>query len=183
MRKAVSLISLLALAAPLAAATLAGVTLPDDAQAGDHRLVLNGLGLRKKAIIKVYVAGLYLPAKQTGAAAVLAADAPRRMVMHILYGLSAERLCEGWKEGLANNTPTAPAEVKAAFDTLCGWMDETEKGDQLVFTYLPGEGTRVEVKGQAKGTIEGKAFADALFACWLGPKPPSEDFKAGLLGG
>jgi hypothetical protein len=43
-------------------------------------------------------------------------------------------------------------------------------------------GTEVELNGASKGTVEGKEFADALLACWLGPKPPSEDFKAGLLG-
>ena len=29
---------------------------------------------------------------------------------------------------------------------------------------------------------EGKGFADAVFAIWLGPKPPSENLKKGLLG-
>src|SRR5947209_15933138 len=46
--------------APGRAGTLAGVTLPDSVQAGSESLVLNGMGLRKKLFIKVYVAGLYL---------------------------------------------------------------------------------------------------------------------------
>ena len=37
------------------------------------------------------------------------------------------------------------------------------------------------LEGMARGTVKGKEFADALLACWLGPKPPSADFKAGLL--
>ena len=44
----------------LHAASLAGVTLPDTAQVAGTTLVLNGLGLRKKFVVKVYVAGLYL---------------------------------------------------------------------------------------------------------------------------
>jgi len=39
------------------------------------------------------------------------------------------------------------------------------------------------VKGKVKGTIPGKEFARALFACWIGDKPPGKGFKAGLLGG
>lgn len=63
-------------------------------------------------------------------------------------------------------------------------MPETEDGMELVFTYTPGTGTAVTVAGQTKGTIPGKAFADALLACWIGPKPgPGEDFKKALLGG
>ena len=51
----------LLLAVPAGAGTLAGVTLPDTAQVAGKDLVLNGLGLRKKFVIKVYVGGLYLP--------------------------------------------------------------------------------------------------------------------------
>ena len=27
-----------------------------------------------------------------------------------------------------------------------------------------------------------KGFADAVFSIWLGPKPPTEDLKKGMLG-
>jgi hypothetical protein len=47
----------------LLAGTLADVTLPDTVQVGGRTLVLNGLGLRKKFVVKVYVAGLYLEQK------------------------------------------------------------------------------------------------------------------------
>jgi hypothetical protein len=53
----------------------------------------------------------------------------------------------------------------------------------MAFTYVPGEGTTVEVKGEEKGTIEGKEFADALFASWIGEHPATGKLKKGLLGG
>lgn len=172
------------LAAPLAAGTLAGVALSDSAKVGEQTLVLNGMGLRTKYSFKVYVAGLYLGAKTSDAAAVFAADAPRRMVMHFMRSVGPEKVCEGWDEGLEANTPHASAELKKQFAQLCSWMPETEDGMELVFTYTPGTGTAVTVAGQTKGTLPGKAFADALLACWIGPKPgPGEDFKKALLGG
>jgi len=167
----------------LDAAELAGVTLDDTAKAGEQTLVLNGLGLRKKAFFKIYVGGLYLPAKESDAGKIFGADAPRRMVMHVVYkGLSQDQLAGGWNECLAANTPQASAEVKAGFDQLNGWMEEVKQDGRLAFTYIPGSGTGVEVKGAAKGTIAGKPFADALFACWIGDKPATEDLKNGLLG-
>jgi hypothetical protein len=172
------------LAAPAAAGTLAGMTLPDTVQVDGHTLVLNGLGLRKKFVVKVYVGGLYLPAKTRDAARILGADEPRRGVLHFLYGVSKEQMCEAWDEGLAANTPNASAEVKAGFDRLCSLMADVEKGDEIAFAYLPDRGTEISVRGQSQGTIAGKPFADALFACWLGPKPgPGEEFKQALLGG
>lgn len=179
-----TLLSLL-LAVPAGAATLAGATLPDKAEVKGQSLVLNGMGLRTKLFIKVYVAGLYLPQKEKAAAKILGADTSRRMVMHFLYGVSKEQMCEAWDEGLAANTPNASADVKKAFATLCSWMEPINKGHQLLLTYVPGEGTQVEVNGKSKGTLPGgKAVADAILATWIGPKPgPGQDFKKALLGG
>ncbi len=165
------------------AGELVGVSMPDTTQVGDEELQLNGMGLRKKAFIKVYVAGLYLPAKQTDPQKILGADSARKLVMNFKYDVSASKLCGGWDEGLENNTPGAGQAVKDDFATLCEYMEDMEKGEVISFTYQPGTGTEVTVKGTDKGTIEGKDFADGLFACWLGDEPPSEDFKEGLLGG
>lgn len=170
-------------AVPAAAGSLAGVTLPDRVEAGGQPLVLNGMALRKKFVVKVYVAGLYLQQKTKDAGKALAADSPRRMVMHFLYDVSKDQMCEAWNEGLAANAPNASAEVKRGFTTLCGWMEDIDKGQKLVLTYVPGQGTQVEVNGKSKGTLPGKATADAVLATWIGPKPgPGEDFKKGLLG-
>ena len=142
------------------------------------------MGLRKKFVVKVYVGGLYLAQKEKNASKVLGSDTPRRMVLHFIYDVSKDQMCEAWNEGLEQNTPNASAEVKKAFATLCAWMDGVGKGTQLVMTYLPGEGTTVEISGKAKGTLPGKAAADAILATWIGPDPgPGEDFKKAVLGG
>jgi hypothetical protein len=172
-----------ALAVPASAKTLAGVNLPDKVDVNGRPLVLNGMALRKKFVIKVYVAGLYLPQKEKAAQKVLQADEPFRMVMHFLYGVTKEQMCEAWDEGLAANSPNASADVKKAFGTLCAWMEPIDKGKQIVMTYVPGEGTRVEVNGKVKGTLPGPAVADAVLGTWVGPKPaPGDDFKNGVLG-
>lgn len=181
----ISLVLCLALlmALPVAAAELAGVTMDDAFTVGDDELVLNGLGLRKKSMFKVYVGGLYLDSKSADADAILSSDAPRHMVMEFTYKkVSAEKLAGGWDECLEGNTPGAAADLKADFQALNGKMDEVVKGERLTFTYVPGTGTEVGVKGTSKGTIEGKDFADALFACWIGEEPATEDLKEGLLG-
>ena len=79
------LLSLLLALSPAHAASLAGVTLADTATVGGQPVVLNGMGLREKYFLDIYVGGLYVPAKTASAAAILAADSPRRMVMHFLY--------------------------------------------------------------------------------------------------
>lgn len=161
---------------------LAGVTMPDSIEIGEETLVLNGMGLRKKAIIKVYVAGLYLTEKMNEAEAILAADTARRTAMEFRFGVSADKMCDAWKEGLEKNTADPSADLEAKFDTLCGYQADMEKGGMMVYTYMPGKGTEVVINDEVKGTIDGKDFADALFACWIGPEPPGAAFKKGLLG-
>jgi len=165
------------------AGELADVSMPEQIEIGEHTLQLNGMGLRKKAIIKVYVAGLYLTAPESSAQAILDSDSPRRLVIEFKFGVSKERMCGAWDDGLDANTPNAGAEVEGAFKTLCDWMSDLDKGDRMAFTYLPDDGLHVNVKGDDKGVLAGgKATADAVFSTWIGPSPPSEDFKAGLLG-
>lgn len=173
----------LGLSASASADQLAGVELPDTIRVGGQSLVLNGMGLRKRSILKVYVAALYLPERESDPAAILAADTTRRTIMVFRAKMSAGRLCGTWKKGLLDNTPDPPVEVDAQFGRLCRYMEDMDKGDELSFTYVPGRGTTVEVERRIKGRIPGKDFADALLACLIGPVPPSEILKQGLLGG
>lgn len=186
MRITKSILLLLAAAAvvlPASAGELQGVTLADEAEVGGESLGLTGMALRKVAIIKVYVAGLYLPSGGREGAAVLAADEPRRIVNHYLRGAGGDRICNGWMEGLEANTPDASADVEAGFQQLCDWMGGVEKDDVFEFTYVPGEGTTLAGPGREPLTIAGKEFADALFACWIGPDPgPGQKFRQQLLG-
>ena len=163
--------------------TLNEVTLPTRIEVEGQQLVLNGMALRKKAIFKVYVAGLYLAQKNSSAEAILADDSPRRIVLQFLRGVSGSQMCDALNDGLRDNTPDASAQLEGQFTTLCGFFEAVRKGEQFAFTYLPDQGTIVEVKGVKKGTIDGKEFADALFRAWIGPKPgPGDEFKKKLLG-
>ena len=162
---------------------IAGVAVPATVDAGGESLVLNGAALRKKSIVKVYVAGLYLPAKSQDAAAILASDGPRELRMQFVRDVGKDKMCEAWDESLKNNSPGADAQLQGEFKELCGWMQDLKKGDVMAFTYVPATGTTVVIAGQKKGAIAGKPFADALFKSWIGPKPgPGEGFKKDLLG-
>ncbi|HEX7151927.1 MAG TPA: chalcone isomerase family protein [Thermoanaerobaculia bacterium] len=165
------------------AATVGGAKLEDSVTVNGQNLVLNGAGLRKKLFIKVYAAGLYLPAKSNNATAILAADQPRRLVMHFVYDVDKAKIAEAWSEGLAANSANASAEVKSNFQKLSSWMEDVKSGQRIVMTYVPGTGTTVEVNGKTKGTLAGKATADAILSTWIGAKPgPGEDFKQAVLG-
>ena len=163
------------------AGELAGATLPDTLKSGDSTLKLNGLGLRKKSVFKVYVGGLYLESPSKDAGAILAADQAKAIRMHFLRDLTKAQLVEALQSGFEENAKDKTGQ-KAAFDKMLAVIPDVKEGDTLTFTYLPGKGTMVQVGNKELGTFAGKGFSDAVFSIFLGPKPPTEDLKKGMLG-
>ena len=133
------------------------------------------------SVFKVYVGGLYLESPSKDANAILTADRGKAIRMHFLRDLTKAQLVEAFQEGFdANAKDQAPQ--KAAFDRMLALVPDVKEGSTMTFTYLPGKGTTLSVESKELGVFEGKGFADAVFAIWLGPKPPSEDLKKGMLG-
>ncbi len=167
---------------PIGAGTLNNVTLPDTAQVGSTNLVLNGMGLRTKFMVKVYVAGLYIPQKSSDPAAILKADVPKRIVMHFVRDVSKSQLTDGFTESFEANTPDTAKTLKPDIDRFYSALDAVKDGQELTFTYIPGTGTTVAMSDKEKLTIATPAFAEMLFSVWLGPKPPNANLKKGILG-
>jgi len=166
----------------LHAATLAGVTMPDTAQVGGKNLALNGLGLRTKVIVKVYVAGLYVEQKSSDPNAIIKSDGPKQIVMKFLHGASKSQMADAFNESFNDNSPDAVKTMKPDIDRLVGALEAVNTGDTMVYTYVPGTGTTYSLNGKDKVTIAGPAFGQVLLSVWLGPKPPNADLKKGLLG-
>ena len=184
MRKAFVLLMVVGLLAPLAhAGSLADVTMDDEVMVSGKTIQLNGMGLRKKLWVKVYVGGLYLENPTTDAETAAASKQVKKMVMHFLTNKAKKKKMDSaWDEGFEANAANF-ASIKDRVETFKGYFGDMEVGDVVEMVLVPGEGTTVSLNGQTKGTIQGDDFAEALVQVWVGSTPPSEDFKAGVLGG
>jgi len=175
----------LLIAIPAQAADVGGVKLDDKTGVGGQDLVLNGAGIRTRAIFKVYVASLYVPAKAGDLAGVLA-KGPRRIQMNLLRNLSADQLVDALNDGMKdNNSEAEMAAVKKESEQLTAIMKgfgEVKEGNVVTLDFVDG-GTKIGFNGAAKGTIPGEAFNKALTRIWLGDKPVQADLKKALLGG
>ncbi len=157
--------------------------MPDSIQVQQTLLRLNGMALYRKLTFSVLVAGLYWDHQESDPKVILASDSPRRYVAHFLHNVSAKRITDAWKRGLRENTPNASEEVREKFQTLYDWLRDFHPGEEVVVTYLPTSGCRVEMGGTEMGVIPGKDFADAYFALALGPRPNfGNKFQKKLLG-
>ena len=165
------------------AATHDGVEMPDQTMVAGKQLVLNGQGTRKATIfkVKVYVAGLYLEAKTNAADAILASKQTKRLDMHFVHDVDKEKLGKAFLEGKEKNCKAGCEALAPAYDKLVSYMSDVKPGDSMAFTFLADK-VEVEVKGQKLPAIDGAQFSSTFLMTWLGPNPPNEELKEGLLG-
>ncbi len=165
--------------------TLNGVTLPASVKQGSTELILNGGGIRKKLIFKLYTGGLYLQAKSKNAADIVAADKPMAFRLTITSGVinssnMSEAIQEGFSKSLKGNTAPMQAKIDMLVNTFKS--EEIKEGDMFELSYVPSQGVLAYKNGKLKNTIPGLDFKKALFGIWLSEDPVDADLKTGLLG-
>lgn len=179
------------------AALAVAFALSDLSAAG--KLVLNGTGVRSKAILgSMYILSLYVPETLKGKKAkeIIDANEPMYFVLKIDSKLiTRERFVEATTDGFGKAAASGySTPKKGAFLAQFG-KATFAKGDLVVMSYNPAGGMtttykkkvekdgKVDFQAQVLGTIAGLDLKKALFAIWLGSNPAQDSLKAGLLGG
>lgn len=176
------------LALPVHAAELEGVMLEERIRIDGEELQLNGIALRTRMIFKVYVAGLYLPARAGTAQAALEAKGAKRIILVMMREASAQQFYESIDAGMrANSSEAQIAQVKPQTDELMAMIravGQAKNGMRIALDYAPSAGgTTLFVDGVAQGRpMPGEEFYQALLRIWLGDNPAQEDLKQALLG-
>jgi hypothetical protein len=177
----------LLVAAPLThAAKMAGIQLNEQVTVENGEVLqLNGVGLREKFWVDIYVGSLYLVNKNSNVAEILSTSNAFRLQMDFVYKeVAKEKLLEAWREGFAKNQEKQTLiELKSRTEQFCSYFNiNVVKGDQFVLDYIPGTGTKVTKNKKLLGVIPGEDFKNALLEIWLGNFPADSDLKKGMLG-
>lgn len=161
---------------------IAGVKFPGEKVVASKILKLNGVALKKAAlVIKIYAGAFYLEKPTKDAQEAIESEQIKRMHLHYLTDKgTVKRIQEGFIEMMDKSNP--PELVKTHKDHIeryASWLDKkTAPGKTSVTTYVPGVGLTLEYHGEVKGTIPGKEFAQMYFRYVLGDK----NMKKGYLG-
>ncbi len=183
LKRTATLLLASALSGPAHAREVAGAQLPETMSLGGQQLVLNGAGVRRKYGFAIYAGGLYLPQPCADSAAIIAADQPMAVRMHIVYDrLTSQQMIDAILAGFHKATAGDTAPFADELGLLTSSLERVAGGDVADIAYVPGEGVGVVLNGQNKGMIENFAFKKAVYAIWLGPDPVQEGLKRGLLG-
>ena len=179
----------LALSWGAAAATVdvGGAKLEDAADVRGSKLVLNGAGVRYKAVFKVYAAGLYLGKKAGTLEEVLANPGPKRMHITLLREIDSNELGKSFTTAFTDNASRAEMSKLIPGLIRMGQIFSDQKkllpGESFTIDWVPGTGTVITVKGVVQGEPFKEAeFFNALMRIWLGPVPADWKLKEALLG-
>jgi len=182
-----STLAFASLAASAAQVDVAGVKLDDTIELRGSKLVLNGAGVRYKAVFKAYTAGLYLGKKAGSVEEVLAAPGPKRVSVTMLRDIDANELGKLFTRGVEDNSPKSEMSHLIPGLLRMGQMFADQKqlkaGDSFTVDWIPGSGSLVTVRGVPQGDpIKEQAFFNALLRIWIGPAPADYKLKDALLG-
>ena len=147
------------------------VTFPGEKVVDGKTLQLNGVALKTKFFIKVFAGGFYLENPTKDATEAIESEQVKQFHLHYLTSkATAQKLQEGFKEAIEEaNPPDLVAKYRQEIDLYASWLDQDmAPGATSVTTYVPGKGLTLVFKGQEKGTIADKTFAQMYFRYNLG---------------
>jgi Chalcone isomerase-like len=175
------------LASLAAVVEVAGVKFEDAIDQRGSKLVLNGAGVRYKAVFKVYSAGLYLPKKTTSPEDALSMAGAKRISITMLRDIDSNELGKLFTRGVEDNAPKTEMSKLIPGLIRMGQVFSDQKklvaGDSFTFEWVPGTGGVLSVKGKVQGEpFKEPEFFIALLRIWLGPVPADYKLKEALLG-
>jgi len=164
---------------------IADVELPESLELSGAPLVLNGAGIRTRFFVDVYVGGLYLKQPSRDAAAIVAADEPMAIRLHVLTGLvTSELMKRSIERGFEQSTRGDTAPIREQIDALVHIYDGgVDAMDVFDLVYVPGKGLDLFKNGVHSATVaSGLRFKRALFGIWFSDRPIQASLKREMLG-
>jgi hypothetical protein len=181
MKKLAVALSFLVLSSQAFALDVAGVNVAPTVSVHQKTLTLNGVGIRKKLFIKVYVGSLYTERKVTTPEQLLADPGEKLIRMSFIHKVEREKIVEAFAEGLANNSPGVAQSAEAkAFSS--SFTDDFVAGDTVDISFSPDGTVAALHNGKSLWTVRSPAVAQGVLLIWFGEKPADKDLKKGMLG-
>ncbi|RZL10189.1 MAG: hypothetical protein EOP40_07280 [Rubrivivax sp.] len=175
-----------------AAVELEGVQLEETITAHGKKLVLNGIGLRRRGYFKADVTALYLPERRTTAEAIMKLDGIRRIQLNILREFTSSTISRifiaDFKQVATDEEFKQLIGVISQIGAAYSGVRKVVKGDVVDLDWVPGRGWMAEHNGKqlqadAGGdvAINNELAYQIYMRMYIGQHAPAE-LRNGLLG-
>lgn len=165
-------------------APVAGVDIADSVLFDGTSYRLNGTGVRKKFIMKLYVGSLYTNQAFREENEILDGPVSAVIRLDIISGLITSKLmAETVQEGFEKAMGGDSSPLQPQIDSFIGVFNEKiDKGDSFTFVSVPGQGVTAYKGEKELKVIKDDYFRKILFSIWLGNDPADKNLKKDMLG-
>ncbi|WP_199243994.1 TonB family protein [Bacterioplanes sanyensis] len=150
------------------------------------QLVLNGSASYQRLSQDIYIGGLYLSQASDDVVFVRSAATAKRMRLVVAAKRwSPRRWQQMWQNNISinNENVSQSAQVARGIQQLTELLrEDLLQGDELTIDYQPAVGTRIYLNQQLAIRSSGTELFNFLVNTWIGPLPPSRDFRDRMLG-
>ncbi len=180
----VALPALLLNGVAFSAPPVAGVDIADSVMFDGTNYRLNGAGVRKKLVMKLYVGSLYTDQAFMNEKEILEGPVSAVIRLDIISGLITSKLmAETVQEGFEKAMDGDSSPLQPQIDSFIAvFNEEIVKGDSFTFVSVPGQGITAYKGEKELKVIKDDYFRKILFSIWLGNDPADKSLKKSMLG-
>ena len=145
---------------------------------------LNGVSSYKDFSTELFLGALYLAEPSNSAETILASDQEARLEIRLTSPMSKRAIVNLWMQSIAinNSRESFQAEAQNIVDLFATIKSRLQAGDILQLDYKPGAGTTFNINQTTLVEGQSKNLFVLFLRAWIGPVPPSTDFRANILG-
>lgn len=148
------------------------------------KLSLNGMAAHSALKHEYYIGALYLPSPARSASIIFNADSLQRMELRVSRdSWTPRQFSQLWLQAI--NINNSMAELKPMTKDVISFSNlissKLLRGDNIKIDYTPGRGTEIRINDKLAFKTSNEGFYKALLKTWIGNRPPSGAFKAGIL--
>ncbi len=171
----------LSLCGAVQAGEIGGVKVPERTVVHGHVLELKGAALQEQFWFDIYGIALYLAQPLDTADAIIEADQVKQLRLYILRNLPGREIRKALLDGFQAAAQEDFESLRPRVNEMLLSIQDVQKGERIVMTYVPGTGTILRAGNGKNLTIPGEDFARALFSIWLGPNTDTPHLRDALL--
>ena len=144
----------------------------------------NGTGLCEWGLFQIdlYEAALYLQNPSNKAREVIESNQVKRLELRFLRDLSRKQMRRAYSAAFRANTEDESEPYQERIDRFVRLIPGVKKGNRLAFTCFPGRGLEIRLGKTLLDTIPGDDFGRLFMQLYVGPIPPTQAVRKGLLG-
>ena len=150
--------------------------------AGFTELSLNGVGLKKIFLFKVFYGALYLQKNSSNGDSIVNSKEIKVFTVHALRNISKKQLVDEWTDEFERLCAEDCKKLQPFHDQLMSYARDVNKNERFSLAFLPNRLEFIPTGGEDFPPIKSVAYGKLMLKAAVGSDAGDDKLKKGLLG-